>query len=94
MQAQDASTFRIGKRDGSFFPFPLVLSLVLQEISRDEKRQQSYSGKDGPTPIRIDVVNETDEPAHETARKSDAMRSLFATLNTSHLDACCCGVCR
>jgi len=65
IQAQNASTFWIGKGDGPFLPFPLVLPLVLQDIGHDEERQQSYGSEDWPAALRIDVVKETEEPSRE-----------------------------
>ncbi len=62
---QNASTFRIGKCDGPFLPLPLVLPLILQDISHDEERHQSYDRKDRPTAPRTDIVEKTEEPSRE-----------------------------
>jgi len=80
IQAQDASTFRIRKCNGPFLPLPLVFPLVLQDIGHDEEGQQSYGSEDWPAALKIDVVKETEETSREKAKKSDAMRSPFATL--------------
>ncbi len=65
IHAQNASTFRIGKCDGPFLPLPLVLPLILQDISHDEERHQSYDRKDRPTAPRTDIVEKTEEPSRE-----------------------------
>ena len=65
IHAQNASTFRIRKRDGPFLPLPLVLPLVLQDIGHDEERQQSYGSEDWPAALKIDVVKETEETSRE-----------------------------
>ena len=93
IHAQNASTFRIRKSDRPFLPLPPVLPLVLQNIGHEEERQQSYGSEDWPAALKIDVVKETEETSREKAKKSDAMRSPFATLkrrssNTYH------GLCR